>query len=104
MKINPLDPRTSSTPSVKERSSPAEASSGSGAQVARTSSASVSLSPVAMEAVSPGGVSALVGAFDAEKVDRVRQAVNDGSYRVNPGVIADRLIEFALERLNMAAR
>lgn len=107
MKINSLDPRSSSTSSVKDRGATSESSSGGGAgRVGSTSSssASISLSPVALEAVSPGGVSALAGAFDTEKVDRIRQAVNDGSYRVNPGVIADRLIEFAMERLNMASR
>lgn len=106
MKINPLDPRSSSTSSVKERGASGDASTGAAGRVtsSSSSSASIRLSPVALEAVSPGGVSALAGAFDADKVDRVRKAVNDGSYRVNPGVIADRLIEFAMERLNMASR
>lgn len=103
MKITSLDPRSSPASSVKERGASPETSSGGAGRVAGASSASVSLSPVALEAVSPG-LTALAGTFDADKVDRVRQAVSEGSYRVNPGVIADRLIEFARERLNMAAR
>jgi negative regulator of flagellin synthesis FlgM len=39
------------------------------------------------------------GGFDQAKVDRVRQAIADGSYKVNPEAIADKLIANAQELL-----
>lgn len=40
--------------------------------------------------------------FDAEKVARITQSINDGSYKVNPEVIADKLIANASEVLDRA--
>ena len=37
--------------------------------------------------------------FDAEKVARIRQAVSDGTYRVNAEAIADRLLANAQDLL-----
>lgn len=39
------------------------------------------------------------GVMDAAKVSRVKQAIDDGSYQVNPEVIADKLISNAKELL-----
>lgn len=39
------------------------------------------------------------GSFDAEKVERVRQSIADGTYTVNHGAIADKLISNAQELL-----
>jgi negative regulator of flagellin synthesis FlgM len=39
------------------------------------------------------------GGFDAEKVARLRQAVADGTYRVNAEAIADRLLANAQDLL-----
>jgi negative regulator of flagellin synthesis FlgM len=39
------------------------------------------------------------GGFDAEKVARIRQAVSDGTYRVNAEAIADRLLANAQDLL-----
>jgi negative regulator of flagellin synthesis FlgM len=38
--------------------------------------------------------------FDAEKVARISQAIADGKFQVNPGVIADKLISNARELLS----
>ena len=40
--------------------------------------------------------------FDAEKVARITQSINDGTYKVNPEVIADKLIANASELLSRA--
>lgn len=39
------------------------------------------------------------GSFDQEKVDRIRQSIADGTYQINPGAIADKLIANAQELL-----
>ncbi|MEY4748419.1 MAG: hypothetical protein RIQ60_633 [Pseudomonadota bacterium] len=43
------------------------------------------------------------GGFDQAKVDRVRQAIADGSYKVNHEAIADKLIANAQELLGKVA-
>ncbi len=40
--------------------------------------------------------------FDAKKVSAVKQAIDDGSYKVDPEVIADKLISNAKELLTRA--
>ena len=40
--------------------------------------------------------------FDAEKVARITQSINDGSYKVHPEIIADKLISNASELLSRA--
>jgi negative regulator of flagellin synthesis FlgM len=57
-------------------------------------SAKVSLSPMAGDLL--GGADA---SFDAEKVARVKQAIDNGSYKVNAEAIADKLIANAQEVL-----
>lgn len=39
------------------------------------------------------------GGFDAEKVKRVRDSIADGTYKINPEAIADKLIANAQELL-----
>ena len=38
--------------------------------------------------------------FDAEKVDRISKAIEDGSFKINPEAIADKLIANAQELLS----
>jgi negative regulator of flagellin synthesis FlgM len=42
--------------------------------------------------------------FDAEKVDRISQSISDGSFKVNPEAIADKLISNAQELLSKGQR
>ncbi len=63
----------------------------------RTSSGdTVAISPQASALAQAGGD----GSFDAAKVERVSQQIKDGSYKVNPETIADKLIANAQELLS----
>ena len=42
--------------------------------------------------------------FDAEKVTRISKAIEDGTFKVNPEVIADKLIANAQELLSQKQR
>jgi negative regulator of flagellin synthesis FlgM len=56
--------------------------------------------PSAQVALSSAASSLMTGGeFDAEKVARIGQAIRDGSFKVNPEVIADKLIANAQELL-----
>lgn len=57
-------------------------------------SAKVSLSTLAGDMMTGADAS-----FDAEKVSRVKQAIEDGSYKINHEAIADKLIANAQEVL-----
>jgi negative regulator of flagellin synthesis FlgM len=59
------------------------------------SSATVTLSSAA-SALFDGSVE---GSFNSEKVDRIRQSISDGTYKIDAGAIADKLIANAQELL-----
>jgi len=66
---------------------------------ASTAGASVSVSPLArsLEQANRG-----VGDdFDSVKVDAIRSSIQDGTYKVNPEAIADKLLSNASEMLNV---
>jgi negative regulator of flagellin synthesis FlgM len=44
------------------------------------------------------------GGFDQAKVDRVRQSISDGTYKINPEAIADKLIANAQEVLGKVSQ
>jgi negative regulator of flagellin synthesis FlgM len=74
------------------RDTPAKGSTGT---AAAGDSSTVTLSSAA-NALFDGSVE---GSFDQEKVDRIRQSIADGTYTVNHGAIADKLIANAQELL-----
>ena len=91
MKIGHLDLPSARVTATGDRtvarsSSSSPASAGSSTQVALSSAASSLL----------GGEDA---SFDAAKVERIAQAIRDGSFRINAGAIADKLLDNAQELL-----
>lgn len=93
MKIGSFDNSTP-LPSVSgERKAATPA--GTNQPAAPASSATVAISPEATALASAQGD----GSFDAEKVERVGQSIKDGSFKVNPEAIADKLIANAQELL-----
>ena len=71
---------------------------GSAAAIPDTADASakIELSSTASTLLS-GGANA---EFDAEKVSRISQAIEDGTFKINPEAIADKLISNAQELLS----
>lgn len=93
MKIGPLESKPVAP--VAERSAPAKANG-----TAAEPSAKVELSSTA----ALQGADAQDGTFDAEKVQRLAQAIKDGKFEVNPEAIADKLIANAQELLGQNKR
>jgi negative regulator of flagellin synthesis FlgM len=95
MKIGPSDPRIVPAATTGERKTIAAARPESA-----RSSAEVSLSSLAASKIDPNGE----GSFDAAKVERITQAIRDGTFTVNAGAIADQLIANAQELLDRTPR
>ncbi len=95
MKIGSSEPRIVPAPVTGERKAGAAARP----EQAR-SSAEVSLSSIADLKVDAHGE----GSFDAAKVERISQAIRDGTFSVNAGAIANQLIANAQELLDRTPR
>jgi negative regulator of flagellin synthesis FlgM len=98
MKIGQLDNKPAAAidrPAAERKTDAAKAaapgSSGASAQVALSATATALT----------GGVEE--GSFDQAKVDRIAQAIRDGSYQINADAIADKLISNAQELLGKAS-
>ena len=100
MKIgNPTGPAPTAAPATEqaagvsrpanEQSTTTAAAGGESAQVRLSSTATTMLA----------GSNAATADFDAEKVQRITQAIADGSFRIDAGAIADKLIANAEEVL-----
>jgi negative regulator of flagellin synthesis FlgM len=87
MKIGPIETKPVTTPAAPERK--AVGAAGGPAEA----SAQVQLSPAAK------GLDAADATFDAEKVERIAQAIRDGKFQVDAEAIADKLIVNAEELL-----
>lgn len=91
MKIGPIESKAATaTPAVERK---AGSSSGKPAQAVEPS-ARVDLSAAAQGVAAPSSAE-----FDSAKVERIAQAIRDGSYRINADAIADKLIANASELL-----
>ena len=78
-----------SRPVSEQRTTATAAAGGGSAQVELSSTATTMLA----------GSNAASADFDAEKVQRITQAIADGSFRIDAGAIADKLIANAEEVL-----
>jgi negative regulator of flagellin synthesis FlgM len=97
MKIGPLDLKPAAVPVAGERN---KTLPGAGTPAGAEASATVDLSATAsLRAQGRGDV-----AFDQAKVDRMTVAIREGSYKVNAGAIADKLIANAEELLGRGQR
>jgi negative regulator of flagellin synthesis FlgM len=93
MKIGPLDIQSSVAPAAAERKALPE-------PVAQAEpSARVQLSS---QAAAMGGGEAGRADFDAEKVQRIAQAIREGKFKIDAEAVADRLIANAQELLPRA--
>jgi negative regulator of flagellin synthesis FlgM len=89
MKIGPIDTKLPGT-------APAERK----AEITPIKTPTVPSTEVALSSVATGLASgAGDAAFDAAKVERIASAIRDGKFKLNPEVIADKLISNAEELL-----
>jgi negative regulator of flagellin synthesis FlgM len=68
----------------------------------RAASVEVKLSPVT-QTMTNGVARSGTDVFNVEKVEAMRTAISNGSFSVNPGVIADKLLSNAREMLGVAS-
>jgi negative regulator of flagellin synthesis FlgM len=107
MKIgNPAEQPSAPAPVAPNRSSATDATGKATAPAAPAApqqaeaSSTVALSTQATELLS--GNKTVAGDFDAEKVERIAQAISDGKFEVNAPAIADKLLANAREVLGKA--
>jgi negative regulator of flagellin synthesis FlgM len=96
MKIGPLESQPVVAPATTDRKTGAAVNKGAASAEA---SAKVALSSTATALTSGSGVEA---SFDQAKVDRISESIRDGKFKINPEVIADKLIANAQELLGKA--
>ena len=90
MKIGPLENKLPVAPLAGDRNTLATP-----AAPTAEASAKVEISPEASALATVAGD----GSFDSAKVERMTQSLRDGSFKVNPEAIADKLIANAQELL-----
>ena len=75
--------------------------SGGEDKTAQVDSVNVQLSALSAQVQSIGsGASASESVVDAAQVAEIKQAIADGRFQINPGVIADRLLDSVKELIN----
>lgn len=60
----------------------------------------VHISPQSSQLLRAEGSASSSSVVDTGKIQEIKQAINDGSFRVNPEVVADRLLETVKELLD----
>jgi len=107
MKVNnlPDKPNGAITGAGKpvDRSSTSAAGKSASATPATEAGVTVSLSPVTQN-LTAGVARASTDVFNAEKVQAVRQAIENGSFSINAEAIADKLLSNARDMLSVAAK
>jgi negative regulator of flagellin synthesis FlgM len=102
MKIGSPADKPPVAPATTGRSTSGDASAkAAAAPGAAEASTQVELSNAAAALMS--GAGAASAEFDADKVARISQAIAEGSFKMNPEAIADRLIANAQELLTKAS-
>ena len=106
MKIGPSPdqpvpkPVTSGAPAPSDA---ARAASAAGVAAAANPPASEASATIALSSTASNLLTTGIGAeFDAQKVARISAAIDDGSFKINPEAIADKLIANAQELLTQA--
>ncbi len=99
MKIGHLE-NNAATPAVNERKPGSAATPAPAAGSGVEPSAQVALSPT----VSQLAAGSQEGVFDADKVQRISEAIRDGKFSVNADAIADKLIANAQELLGAVGK
>lgn len=94
MKIGSTENKLPVTPVAGDRKAAGTANAASPAKAMVDSSAQVAISPEATALAASDD-----GSFDTAKVDRISQAIKDGSFKPNAETIADKLIANAQELL-----
>ena len=92
----PLPAATAGTPAAPAEAAKATAGAHATGAANVDASATVALSSTASTLLSGGAAS---GEFDADKIARISAQLADGSFKVNPEAIADKLIANAQELL-----
>lgn len=100
MKITPLSEAYAATSLPTSKPESKVEAAGSGKTPAKTKSLVVSLSSAVQSMANVDGVA---GVMNMAKVESVRAEFQNGTFRVNPEVIADRLLEGTREQLRRQA-
>ena len=97
MKIGSIDSQLPLAPVSGERKAGTPAG-------AKTSASPTATDTVAISPEATALAAAADGSFDAAKVDRISQSIQDGTFKANPEAIADKLIANAQELLSRTYR
>lgn len=100
MKINPLSEAYAATSLPTSKPESRVEVAGSGKTPAKGKSLVVSLSSAVQSMANVDGVA---GVMNMSKVDSVRAEFQNGTFKVNPEVIADRLLEGTRDQLRRHA-
>jgi negative regulator of flagellin synthesis FlgM len=103
-----IDKTSNSVPSAKVGESAARGATAkpntSGANAAKADSTSVHLGTTTAQLRSMEGAVASAPIVDAKKVAEIKQAITEGRFQVNSGVVADKLINTVRELISAGSR